>query len=91
MASIAFERTGDDFRVAVDGVLELAGAALPDRECCSMPESRWYEPLGTTQGSVVGNPWTCRFSGTEQLAAWTYEDENTAFVARFVLPVAVSL
>ena len=81
-APVTFERDGDQFRVSVDGVLEVAGQALADRSCCTMPESRWYHPLSESSGSIVGLASTCRFQGSERLGAWAFEDENSAYVAR---------
>lgn len=81
-APVVFERDGDAFRVAIEGVLEVEGEALADRSCCTMPESRWYSPLSESTGSVVGVASTCRFEGSERLGGWAFEDENSAYVAR---------
>lgn len=83
-ASLQVTRTGDDFLLAVPGVLEVTGEARADRSCCTMPESRWYLPLVPSTDSVVGVPATCRFDGKANgFASWTFEDENSAYVARF--------
>ncbi|MEM9803067.1 MAG: hypothetical protein AAGA20_22285 [Planctomycetota bacterium] len=82
-ADVRVTRDGDAFALAVPGVLDVSGAALADRSCCSMPESRWYAPLAETTESVVGNPASCRFEGVESLGRWAFEGENSVFVARF--------
>jgi len=87
-AEVSFERDGDRFHVVVPGVLEVAGEALADRSCCSMPSLVWYAPLATGDSvrvvdAVVGNPDRCSFEGDAGLTAWTYEGANTAFVGRF--------
>lgn len=86
---ITWQRSGDEFVVAIEDVLELRGAALADRSCCKMPNTVWYRPLATEGGAevadaVVGHPSRCRFAGSDGLAPWTYEDANTAFVGRYV-------
>jgi hypothetical protein len=81
--AIEFERAGDAFRLSSD-VFEVTGVALADRTCCTMPDSRWYEPLDPTiAGSVVGNAARCRFAGAYGLPSWVHEDANNAHVARF--------
>ena len=75
-----FEFTGDGFALLIDGVLELSGATLPDRACCSMPENVWYEPLAESIEPMVGNSSVCRFEGDQGLDPWAYQGENNAFV-----------
>ncbi len=83
-ASVTWQRSGDQFHVAVEDVLELTGAALADRSCCTMPGSVWYAPLANqVSAPVVGNPSRCRFVGGDGLVGWRYEDANTAFVGTF--------
>lgn len=83
---VTVELTGDDFRLEVPGLLTVEGEALPDRSCCTMPESLWYSPLASGCEAVVGNPSTCRFEGhgvgAARLSPWAFEGENSAFVAR---------
>lgn len=85
-ATLTVERDGDAFLVEVPGVLSVEGEALPDRSCCTMPESLWYSPLARDCEAVVGNPSTCRFAGhgdgAGRLSPWAFEGENSAFVAR---------
>ena len=82
--SVTWQRSGDEFHVAVEDVLELTVAALADRSCCTMPGSVWYAPLADqVSAPVVGNPSRCRFVGGDGLVGWRYEDANTAFVGTF--------
>jgi hypothetical protein len=85
-ATLTVDRDGDEFRLEVPGLLTVEGEALPDRSCCTMPESLWYAPLATGCEAVVGNPSTCRFEGhgvgAARLSPWAFEGENSAFVAR---------
>ena len=81
---VEIELEGDAFRVGVPGLITLDGEALPDRECCTMPEARWYTTLARTSSSVVGVPGRCAFQGgAGSLAPWAFEDENSAYVGRF--------
>lgn len=84
-SGIEFRRDGDDFAVVVEGLLDLEGQALADRACCTMPESRWYQPLARVESSVVGHPDVCRVDGdgVTGLEAWTYTGENSVYVGRF--------
>jgi len=85
-APLTVDRSGDLFRLEVPGLLTVEGEALPDRSCCTMPESLWYSPLASGYEAVVGNPTTCRFvghgEGAARLSPWAFEGENSAFVAR---------
>lgn len=82
-AAVSVSRSGDAFHLAVGDVLEVAGEARADRACCSMPESRWYSTLAETRESVVAVPDACRFDGLHGLGPWAFEEENSAYVARF--------
>jgi hypothetical protein len=82
-APIAYERSGDGFAVYVDDFVALAGDALADRSCCTMPGQRGYEPLMAAAGAVVGNAARCSFEGTDALAGWVYEGANSVFLASF--------
>lgn len=70
------------FEISVAGVLQASGEDVPDGACCSMPESRWYTPLAEVGPSVVGFAGACRFEGGGGLGAWSYEGENSVFIAR---------
>jgi hypothetical protein len=80
---IAFEREGDHYRLAVDGLVRLEGSAIADRSCCTMTECRGYEPLMAEAGAVVGYADTLVFEGTETQTGWQYEGANCVFVTGF--------
>ena len=82
-APVSVDREGGRFSIQVADVLSVEGSSLPDLECCTMPESVWYEPLVPAEDAVVGNSSRCRFEGAGSLAAWSYEDQNNAFVGGF--------
>jgi hypothetical protein len=80
---VVFEVEGLDFEVRVgDGLVSINGAALADGSCCSMPDERWYEPLAAPAGATVGVPRRAHFAGHGPLAAWRFEDHNSAFLTR---------
>lgn len=81
--AIALDRDGDDFRLAVDGLADLAGSALADRSCCTMQEMRGYEPMMAEAGAIVGYADTCAFEGTPALDGWEYAGANSVFLTRF--------
>lgn len=81
---VTVARSADRFRMSVPGILTVEGEALPDRSCCTMPESLWYSPLDAGCEAVVGNPERCRFEGVgdghHRLSPWAFEGENSAFI-----------
>ncbi|QDV07531.1 hypothetical protein Poly30_30570 [Planctomycetes bacterium Poly30] len=82
LAEVTVDYENDQFVMGVEDSLSVKGEALPDRSCCTMPESRWYEPLAEVDESVVGNPRECRFEGVAgSLGRWSFEGENSVFVA----------
>lgn len=75
----------DGARYAVDapGAFELAGAPMPDRACCSMPQNVWYAPLETLERPLVGLDAKFSVRADELGRAWSRPDENAAFTGRF--------
>ncbi len=84
-ADVDVFRDGPRFGIDVEGVAHVRGATMPDGECCTMPESVWYEPLAETETKavMVGLAEDCRFRGDRGLPAWSYEDRNNAFAGAF--------
>ena len=81
-AELTVDFEGELFVMEVENSLSVKGEAMPDRSCCTMPESRWYSPLAEVDSSVVGNPSKCRFEGVEgSLGRWAFEGSNSVFVA----------
>jgi len=84
VAPKTIELTVDEasYRLAIADLVRVEGAALPDRACCTMPSSVWYEPLDRgVSGAVVGNSALCRFDGA--LDGWSYPEQNNSFIASF--------
>lgn len=89
--ALALEVGDEQFRLDVEGVAHVDGAALADRACCTMPENVWYEPLAGPVDTVVGQALACRFEGAPGIDAWTYEGQNNAFVGTFAEPPRAAL
>jgi hypothetical protein len=79
-ADVSVTRTGDAFAVRAGDGLAFAGAALPDRACCSMPSEVWYEPEVELGGRLVGRVETFRFVEPRLGVETTRHDENSAFL-----------
>jgi hypothetical protein len=77
-APVAIEREGDRFRVRAGDAVELAGAGLPDRACCTMPYEVWYRPFAAVEQPLVGRVDAVRCDDPS-LRAWSSSDENSAF------------
>ena len=82
---IAFKREGENFRVAASGVGKLSVDALPNRECCKMPNSVWYGPFVALKDRRVG--FTLASGVTEKAldCDWSRSEENSAFYGAFSL------
>lgn len=83
-AAISFIRTASDsFHVVAPEVATLSIGALPNRECCKMPNLVWYKPLAAISNRRVG--FTKAASCTEATGgdAWSYGNENSAFYGTF--------
>lgn len=76
-------RDGDAFRVTAGPDIELAGNAMPERECCRMSYNVWYEPFTPVANRLVGN--TAKFRVTERALerTWSRPAENAVFFGAF--------
>ncbi len=79
--SIAID--AEAYRVSAPGCFELAGAPLPDRACCAMPQNVWYRPLETLERPLVGLDATFEARSPALDRAWSRPGENAAFTGRF--------
>lgn len=73
----------DAYRVSAPGSFELAGAPLPDRACCAMPQNVWYEPFEPLESPLVGLDATFEATAPSLDRAWSRPGENAAFTGRF--------
>lgn len=73
------------YRIEAQGIGKLSVDAMPNGDCCKMPNNVWYKPLVTIAGSKVGYT---RISDVEEKALstkWTRAGDNTAFYGTFSL------
>ena len=83
--SIAFKRESENFRIEAAGVSQLSVDALPNRECCKMPNSVWYGPFVELKDRRVG---FTLLSGVKEKSLgvnWSRNEENSAFYGSFTL------
>jgi hypothetical protein len=85
-ADVAVERDGDAFSVRAGEDVAFAGAALPDRACCTMPTQVWYEPEVTVGGRLVGHVERFRLVEPALAANLERHDENSAFLGCLQVP-----
>ncbi len=78
---LAFD--GDAYALSAPGRFEVKGEALPDRACCKMPLSVWYEPFEALDRPLVGNNALFACSDPGLGRAWSRSDENTSFTGGF--------
>lgn len=83
--AISFRREGENYRVTAAGVGKLSVNALPNRECCKMPNSVWYGPFVELKDRRVG--FTVVSGVTEKAldCRWSRSEENSAFYGAFSL------
>lgn len=83
-AAISFTRTANDsFHITAPQVATLTINALPNRECCKMPNLVWYKPLATIENRRVGFTQLARCTEATGGDAWSYGNENSAFYGTF--------
>jgi hypothetical protein len=73
------------YRVEAQGIGKLSVDAMPNNDCCKMPNNVWYKPLIAIKDGKVGYT---RMSGVEEKslnAKWTRAGDNTAFYGAFAL------
>lgn len=83
--AIVFKREGENYRVAVSGVGSLSVDALPNRECCKMPNSVWYGPFVELKDRRVGFTVASGIKEKALDANWSRSEENSAFYGAFSL------
>lgn len=80
---IAFNRTGDSFKVEAKGVGKLIVAAMPNGECCKQPNLVWYQPLVNITDRKVGFTQESGIEDSTLGVSWTKLNQNTAFYGKF--------
>jgi hypothetical protein len=78
-APIAFERTEKSYRVDAPGFAALSVQAMPNAECCKMPNLVWYKPLVSLADRKVGYTERAFYAGGDAGVNWERAGENGAF------------
>jgi len=84
-APIKFQHENKRFFVGSANFAELSVEALPNDECCKMPNLVWYTPFVELETRKVGYTEKASFAGGIVGKAWQRGDENSAFYGRFTL------
>jgi len=84
-APIKFEHKNKRFFVVSADFVELSVEALPNDECCKMPNLVWYAPFVELETRKVGYTEKASYAGGIVGSAWQRGDENSAFYGRFTL------
>lgn len=84
-APIKFQYENKRFSVVSPDFAELSVEALPNDECCKMPNLVWYAPFVELETRKVGYTEKASFAGGIVGGAWQRGDENSAFYGRFTL------
>jgi len=77
---VSVDSTGERYAVQVAGLVHVAGEAMPDRACCSMPENVLYQPLTAVDGRLVGQSEVLEVSDPDVGPSFVRRAENDAFV-----------
>jgi hypothetical protein len=82
---ITYARQGDTFQVESKGITKLVVQAMPNAECCKMPNRVWYKPLVSIQNRRVGFTVISGIQDEENEINWSRGSDNTAFYGSFAL------
>lgn len=78
---------GDRFDLRAGETLRIAGASLPNRECCKMPYAVWYAPFdAAVSGAVVGEAEAFGWSDPVLERSFETARQNCVFRGRFGVP-----
>jgi hypothetical protein len=80
---VTFEHSGKHFSVAASDLALLNVEAMPNDECCRMPNLVWYSPLVPLSNRKVGYTKTALYVGGKVGDEWQRSGENSAFYGQF--------
>ena len=83
-APVTFEREAEAYSVSVPNIAELTVRAMPNHECCKMPQLVWYNPLVPVAGRRVGQTLKASYTGDAAIGErWQQAGQNSAFYGSF--------
>ncbi len=82
---VAFRSQDKVYAVDAPGFASLSVRAMPNDECCKMPNLVWYAPLVELTHRKVGYTARASYAGGSIGEAWHRAGENSAFYGSFSL------
>jgi hypothetical protein len=84
-APVAFDASGDLFRVQVPGVAQMKIKKATQELCCKQPYELWSKPLMAVQAPKAGYCLGVQFKDNGLLQSWSATDQNNAYFGQFSL------
>ena len=81
-APVTFDHEGNKYFIDAPGFAAYAVEAMPNDECCKMPNLVWYSPLVPLSNRKVGYTMKASYAGGIS-DAWQRAGENSAFYGSF--------
>jgi hypothetical protein len=82
-AAISFDHKGKAYSVNAEKLASIDVEAMPNDECCRMPNLVWYSPLAQLVTQKVGFTRKAQYTGGRAGDAWSRAGENSAFYGEF--------
>ena len=82
---IEFNHEGKTFTASAEKLASIDVDAMPNDECCKMPNLVWYSPLVPLESRKVGYTTKAFYAGNAVGDAWQRSGENSAFYGSFSL------
>jgi hypothetical protein len=82
-APVSFDHKDKAFSVNADKLASIDVEAMPNDECCRMPNLVWYSPLAQLVTRKVGFTQKAQYTGGRAGEAWSRAGENSAFYGEF--------
>ena len=82
-APVSFEHEARGYAVKAANFATLSVSAMPNDECCRMPNLVWYSPLAPLSNRKVGFTAKATYAGGAVGESWQREGENSAFYGSF--------
>jgi hypothetical protein len=80
---IEFNHEGATFTASAEKLASIDVDAMPNDECCKMPNLVWYSPLAPLLNRKVGYTQKVRYAGGSVGESWERAGENSAFYGNF--------
>ena len=82
-APVSFAHEAENYSISAPNVAELTVRAMPNHECCRMPQLVWYTPLVPLAGRKVGLTLNASYDGGAAGERWQQAGQNSAFYGSF--------